>query len=342
MKLMGAVRAASVPWWRAPLLRWRRLWARWRPPRKLKTTTLGKIAIAMTIVIGVAAMNTGNNLLYLVLGALFGIIAASGVLSERVVKEIDVHVHPPVVATAGQPALISVRLTAHKRAWSFLLWVELLDAHGQLLARGFLRDLAPRGSRRLILRWTPEQRGLVTIGGVRLATRFPFQMYEKIRPIAMASRMWVAPVPTQALALPQGGAARGTRAQRRPMPGREEFSGLRERQPSDPPARIHWKRSAAVGMLMAKTFTADAGGQLHVVLTRGGSPQVFEAALGRLSATLPRARAQGLTVEVVAGASRAVARPDGSPNDVLLLLARVERDALPAGDGIVMTHRRAA
>jgi len=56
---------------------------RWfRPPRRLKLTREGKYFIGITFGVGFAAINTGNNLLYLLLGMLLSMIVVSGVLSE--------------------------------------------------------------------------------------------------------------------------------------------------------------------------------------------------------------------------------------------------------------------
>lgn len=53
-----------------------------RLPRKLKTTREGKALIGITLGIGAGAVNSGNNLLYLILGLLLSLIVVSGVLSE--------------------------------------------------------------------------------------------------------------------------------------------------------------------------------------------------------------------------------------------------------------------
>ena len=71
-------------------IRWRRL-RRWlRPPRRIRATLTGKFLLIFTVVLGVAAVNTGNNLLYLMLGSLFGLISASGILSERSMRGLTV------------------------------------------------------------------------------------------------------------------------------------------------------------------------------------------------------------------------------------------------------------
>ena len=57
----------------------------WR--RRLKVTKLGWWFMGLTLGIGLAAINTGNNLLFLVLGMLLASIVISGVLSEQSLRE---------------------------------------------------------------------------------------------------------------------------------------------------------------------------------------------------------------------------------------------------------------
>ncbi|HZN92979.1 MAG TPA: DUF58 domain-containing protein, partial [Myxococcales bacterium] len=69
---------------------WRRA-RRWlRPPRTLKTTRTGRTYLVLTLGVGFGALNTGNNLLYLLLGLLLSMIVLSGVLSERALRDLQV------------------------------------------------------------------------------------------------------------------------------------------------------------------------------------------------------------------------------------------------------------
>ena len=60
---------------------WARLRRRLRPPRRLRFTREGRIIVLLSVGVGFAAINTGNNLLYLLLGWALSFIIASGVLS---------------------------------------------------------------------------------------------------------------------------------------------------------------------------------------------------------------------------------------------------------------------
>src|SRR6478735_6725178 len=103
---------------------------RWlRPPRALKTTREGKYFIGITIGVGFAAINTGNNLLYLLLGMMLSLIVASGILSEMSLRALGVTRQPPQRIYAKTPFLMGIGLrNAKARAPSFSIEVEDLLA----------------------------------------------------------------------------------------------------------------------------------------------------------------------------------------------------------------------
>src|SRR5258708_14307157 len=90
----------------------------WR--RRLKITKMGWWYIGLTTGIGFAAINTGNNLLFLVLGLLLASIVVSGILSEQTLREVRVERRLPAGAAAGPPAPIRIMApTGTKRAPPF-------------------------------------------------------------------------------------------------------------------------------------------------------------------------------------------------------------------------------
>jgi uncharacterized protein (DUF58 family) len=65
------------------------------------------------LLIGIAAVNTGNNLLYIVVSAMMAAIVVSGVASASVLRGLDLDVSVPAHVFAGTNAL--ARLTLHNR-----------------------------------------------------------------------------------------------------------------------------------------------------------------------------------------------------------------------------------
>ena len=74
------------------------------PPRALTATRAGKFMVAITLGVGFGAVNTGNNLLFLLLGMMLSLILASGILSEAVLRKLEVTRHPPTRCFAQREA----------------------------------------------------------------------------------------------------------------------------------------------------------------------------------------------------------------------------------------------
>ena len=74
-------------------------------------TRVGVIYVMVTLVIGIAALNTANNLLYIVVAAMLAAILVSGVVSAMVLRDFELEIRLPEHVFAGRPVLgkIAVR-----------------------------------------------------------------------------------------------------------------------------------------------------------------------------------------------------------------------------------------
>jgi uncharacterized protein (DUF58 family) len=75
-----------------------------------EVTRAGMVYMAITLVIGIASINTGNNLLYIVVAALLSAILVSGVASAVVLRHLELDVHLPEHVFAGRPMLARLLL----------------------------------------------------------------------------------------------------------------------------------------------------------------------------------------------------------------------------------------
>ena len=66
--------------------------------------------MAATLLLGVAAVNTGNNLLFLVVSAMLGFMAVSGLLGWMNIRGLSVSVRLPDEVYAGVQTLVSIRI----------------------------------------------------------------------------------------------------------------------------------------------------------------------------------------------------------------------------------------
>src|SRR4051812_42791473 len=168
---------------RAPTPAWR---------RKLRITKMGWWYIGLTSGIGVAAINTGNNLLFLVLGMLLSSIVISGILSEQSLKSVRIERRLPAGASAGQPALIGlVARNFKKRAPSFSLGRR--ERGGDFQGRVFFVVWGAQQTGEAAYRFTPPRRGLHKFEQLEVATRAPFGLFEKSRPLDAPAELVVFP-----------------------------------------------------------------------------------------------------------------------------------------------------
>ncbi len=73
-------------------------------------TRPGLVYILISVVIGIAAINTGNNLLYVVVAALLSAILISGIASALVLRSLSLDVHLPEHVFAARPMLARLLL----------------------------------------------------------------------------------------------------------------------------------------------------------------------------------------------------------------------------------------
>src|SRR6185369_9240923 len=91
-------------------------------------TVEGLLFIVFLIVIGFAAWNTGNNLLYLILSAMLAFLIAANLIGRVSLAGVAVQLRFPDHIYAGESASISVTLLNHKRVLpSYSVLVEALS-----------------------------------------------------------------------------------------------------------------------------------------------------------------------------------------------------------------------
>jgi uncharacterized protein (DUF58 family) len=240
---------------RSPQARWLESWRRrMRPPRRLKFTREGKFFVGITLGVGFAAINTANNLLYLLLGMLLALIVVSGVMSELSLRHLTVVRRLPLRAQVGRAHLVEIEVFNHKaRVPSYAIEVEDLRAGQPADKRCFFLKISPSSAQVAAYRRTPTRRGRDMHVGFRIATRFPFGLFEKSREVPSGGELVIYPA-VDALQLPAM-AAQGRAAGADLVVARghgEEFVGLKLMRPGEDPRDVHWRKSAAVGQLVMR------------------------------------------------------------------------------------------
>jgi uncharacterized protein (DUF58 family) len=237
----------------------RALWSKVCPPRRLKITREGKFFVGFTLGVGFGAVNTGNNLLYLLLGLLLALLMVSGLLSELSLRDLTVVRKLPIRAQVGRPHLVEIEVFNHKhRVPSYAIEVEDLRAGQPADKRCFFLKISPKTAQIAAYRRTPAKRGRDNHIGFRVATRFPFGLFEKSREIPAQNELVIYPaVDIVRLApLPAGHHAGGDA-----MAGRghgDDYLGLKLLHHGDDVRDVHWRKSASVGQLVMRERAREA------------------------------------------------------------------------------------
>lgn len=112
--------------------------------RTTRLTSDGIKFILFTFAISLAAVNTGNNLFYLILSMMLSCIVISGLLSEYCLRRLEFHRHLPDLIMANEPATLTLSIAnRNRRLSSFSL--RLFDViGGQNIDRGLFLQQLPR------------------------------------------------------------------------------------------------------------------------------------------------------------------------------------------------------
>lgn len=236
--------ALARVWWSLQRLR--------RPPRRLRFTREGKYFVGITFGVGLAAVNTGNNLLYLVLGLLLSLIILSGVLSEIALRGLEFRRRLPRRAYAGVAALVEIEVFNKKRyAPSYSIEVEDRIAGRRTDKRCYFLKVSAGARQIAAYRRVAPVRGVERYVSLRVATRFPFGLFEKWREVDMPEEQLVYPSPLRtAEAVARATVAGDHFAQE--ARGHGEVDGVRELREGDPMRDIHWPKTAAAGRPIAR------------------------------------------------------------------------------------------
>jgi len=251
----------------APSTLWQRLLRRFRPPRKLKFTREGKYFLGITLGVGFAAINTGNNLLYLLLGMLLSLIVLSGVMSELSLRDLNVVRRLPTRAQVGRAHLVEIEVfNRKKRVPSYAIEVEDLRAGQPADKRCFFLKISPNSAQVAAYRRSPQRRGRDRHIGFRIATRFPFGLFEKSREVACEGELIIYPA-VDALRLRTDEA--GRRFGGSGLSGRgsgDEVFGLRPMREGDDPRDIYWRKSTLQDQLVLRERARETRPDVEIPL----------------------------------------------------------------------------
>src|SRR6266536_2132249 len=261
----------------------------------VELTIGGGIFLAIVGIVGVAAWNTGNNLLFLVFSLLCSTLFVGWLAARTLLLDLVVSARFPDHIFAGEAAPVIVTLRNTKRLLpSFSILVE---ARGPQISERKKRRIGktPHHKRALAYftyiphRAAAEQRveqlfptrGHVFINGFELSTRFPFGFVRRRRRLGARNVDIVVyprpePIGDDLHLLPMYA---GRMASVRRGAGQDLFS-LRDYQPQDDLRHIDWKATARSRRLTVREFTSEEERRITIILdTRLGPGPAEDLAL---------------------------------------------------------------
>jgi uncharacterized protein (DUF58 family) len=182
----------------------------------------------------------------------------SGIMSELSLRDLSVVRRLPLRAQVGRAHLVEIEVFNHKRRVpSYAIEVEDLRAGQPADKRCFFLKISPKSAQVAAYRRTPTRRGRDIHAGFRIATRFPFGLFEKSREVPAAGELVIYP-PIDTVRLPPATGGRSSGADH--VVGRghgHEFLGLKLMREGDDPRDVHWRKTAAVGQMVMRERARD-------------------------------------------------------------------------------------
>ncbi len=212
------------------------------PGFRLRLTRWGGAYVVAVLVLGGAAVNTGNNALMALLGLALGAYVVSGTWSRQVLGRVEVEVVPPREIFAGRAVAVEVRLANRSRLFPAYGLVVRDGAGEALLTEPLLP--AGRSCRRTAAVVFPR-RGWTRLEGWRLEVLLPLGFFRKSKVVTTGQRVLVYPqlLATSSAVERRGGGARTV--DELLARGREgEVTQLRGYRVGDDHRQLHWKQTA--------------------------------------------------------------------------------------------------
>ena len=236
-----------------------------RVPVAVQFTREGLVFVVLSLALGAAAVNTGNNILYLIFSLMLGLIVVSGMLSRRILSGLRAGIEFPSDLFAGVRNTCYVTISNHKARFpSFGVRFSAGGVDFPQVSRAFFY-IPPSSEAHGFAPVVFPRRGVFVLREFEIQTRFPFSFFLKIRryfaeqpPVRVYPRIYH---------LPDEWLAQYVEGLLYESPYRGEshqLLHLREYTPNDSSKKIHWKASARTQRFLVKEFQKEQGRDVRV------------------------------------------------------------------------------
>ncbi|MCX7966224.1 MAG: DUF58 domain-containing protein [Syntrophorhabdaceae bacterium] len=219
----------------------------------IKITRAGFLYILLTIFLGISAINTGNNLIYLIVAALLSFMGISGFFGKNNLFRIEIDIEFPQEIYAKNEFPLKVTLRNKKR----VLPVFLMKVHinGK---DAFFPYVDPKGTETRYINISFPKRGRYIIDHIYVYSVFPFNFFTRYRSLEKTFECIVFP-PLKECSLitlyEKNKRLKGDRTSDS-IGYDTDIVSIREYVYGDPLKYINWKATAKTGKLKTKELSS--------------------------------------------------------------------------------------
>ena len=316
-----------------------------------QVTREGWIYFVSVTVVVFAAINTNNNLLYMVLAALMAVLLLSGFLSGLNFKLLRANVRIPATCFAGEPFPISFQIRNEKRVFpSFSLNIEPSQDNPFRYPAFYIpvaraqEPVVQSGQAML------PRRGRYFMKEAKALSRYPFGFFAKEKNVPVDAECVCYPeiIPLEQMNFSVLDVQGSTQRFERGL-GNDLYT-IRNYMPSDSARHVHWKASAKTAALKTREYAAEESRRIALAFDRFGHPgdiEKFEQLVSYAASLAYHLINDGIEVSLVSddwntgfGSSQMLLESILRYLAVVNMQATAERPPMTAADGAVVLSLR--
>jgi uncharacterized protein (DUF58 family) len=247
--------------------------------RRYHVRATGLVYGLLTVLIGLCAISTQNNLLFWIFGLLLAGVLLSGIVSGVMMMGVECRRLDPRFGAVGEPLVVGYEIRNRNRIFPiFNLTIEERKA-GRSAGSSWSRLVSPAqawvmhvGPQEFVhgeaVFW-PVRRGEAQFHAVRVSTSFPFGLLGKSITFSQSQHTLIYPrmyeLRRGVLSAVTPAGPMGTRVSSLPGAG-DDYFGVREYRAGDSLRHVAWKRAAGTDQLISIERTRPSPPKLRVVL----------------------------------------------------------------------------
>jgi len=201
--------------------------------------------------LGFAAVNTGNNLLYLLVSALLGFMSVSGILGKWNLSQVEVRYLPSNEIYDGVATLLGVELI-NRRRWLPIFLMEVMIADRNI----FFPIVDPEQLLSKNLEITLLGRGVKQLPDAVVSSRFPVNFFIRSQGMLIDQQATVFPAPRACADFMRADPGGTHGSQQNFLRGYEgDINRISDYHGGEPLKSIHWKLTARHDRLKVKELS---------------------------------------------------------------------------------------